>query len=803
MHQLPWNDAWTVRTDGQDAADAVPVDLPHDAMIALGRAADARTGGHGGYFPGSRVVYARAFEAPSDAGAADRWSLLFEGVYGHTVVRLDGTEIGRNVSPYREFEVALPAVEPGGRHLIEVDVDNTEVPNSRWYTGTGIYRPVHLVRRGPVAFAADGIRVRTSSIAPSAVVDIDVFVDGALPAGARIDVQLRDSDGVVAAVEATATGPRTSVSLRVDNPRLWSDEEPHLYDLSVRLDADDLVLDRYERRIGIRSIEVDPRRGLRINGRPTLLRGACVHHDSGVLGAATFRAAEFRRATLLKNAGFNAVRSSHNPLSRAFVDACDELGLYVLDETTDHWTQRKTPGDLAPRYEELWRDDARAMIRKDRNAPSVIMYSIGNEIVETATPAGVTLAGEISAFVRALDPTRPDTVAINLMLNVLASRGRSVFTTESADHAEPAPTSTAANLVADRIGGMMQLIAKLPLADKSSRGAFAEVDVAGYNYAWSRYRGDAKKYPDRVILGTESMPHDLPRIWGLVQELPAVIGDFMWTGWDYLGESGIGVWTYGKAPQGISKPFPYLMAGCGAFDITGLAGAPALLAGAVWDRLPAPAIAVRPVHRSAERTNRVAWRGSDAESSWSWRGAEGARARVEVYSADDEVELFQNGRSLGRRRAGRAAGFVARFTTVYDTGTLEAVGYRGGQETARSILRSATGPLSLQLRSETTHLRADGQDLAYVWVELADANGTVDSLVRDRVTLEVDGPGRLAGFGTAEPAPMESFTSSSHWTYRGRALAVIRAAASAGTVRVRAISASHGEATVTLDVSAW
>lgn len=790
-----FTDDWEVRLAGEEHATAVR--LPHDAMIGLTRSADAATGNHGGYFPGVAAHYTRRWTVPADA-AERSYSLVFEGVQGETRVLVDGHEAATCVDSYREFAVPLDGVVPGSVVEIEVVADNTRVPNSRWYTGTGIYRPVWLRSTGAVRIARDGVRIVTRERGSASVT---VLTEGA-PAGADVEVAFAFA-GDETVIGSAAVGADGAAELRIELPevRPWSAETPNLYDVTVTLRGGGATLDVARLRTGLRTLEVDAQHGLRVNGERVLLRGACVHHDNGVLGAATFAASEFRRARLLKEAGFNAIRSAHNPLSRAFLDACDELGLYVMDELTDVWVTHKTPHDEAEHFAEQWRASAAAMIAKDRNRPSVIMYSLGNEIADTANAAGVALAGEIHAFVTAADPTRPTTLAVNAMVNMLAARGSSPFEHENYTGAAPAKkgkreaTSTEANAITAQLGTIMQLAARLPAADRASRDAFAAVDIAGYNYAHGRFRGDRRKYPERVIVDSESMSGDLPAIWDRVENVAGVIGSFQWTGWDYLGEAGIGSWSYGDESRSINKPFPALVAGCGTFDITGQPGAPALLVGAVWGTASAPGIAVRPLDRTGLKANKTPWRSTDALPSWSWGSLRGT-AEIEVYSAADRVELVLNGRSLGRRRAGRRAGFVARFRAPYEPGELTAIAFTRGVETGRSSLRTAAEP-TLRLRAESDTL-AGPDDLAYLWIEFADAGGVVDLAADDRVTVTVEGAATLAGLGSAHPADLEPYTGATHATYRGRALAVLRGTDAAGPVVVTVRSEQHGEATIEL-----
>ncbi|MCK2022672.1 DUF4982 domain-containing protein [Microbacterium sp. kSW2-24] len=792
-----FTDGWTFRRDGE--VDGELVRLPHDAMIGEARSAVGGTGNHGGYFPGGTYTYSKVWCVPESAVDIE-YTLRFEGVYGDTRVFLDGRELGGCDSGYREFAISLGMLKGGSEATIEVHVDNSAVPNSRWYTGSGIYRPVWIEAAGPYRLAHDGIRVITRDIGAEATVEVVVGTVGDLPLGATVAVEMHGPTGSVAQrATSMSVGGTVTIPLQIEQPRPWSAEHPELYDVKVDLCIDAEVVDTRTVRTGLRTIHVDSRNGLRVNGAPVLLRGACVHHDNGILGAATFAAAEYRRARLLKQAGFNAIRSSHNPLSRAFLDACDEIGLYVMDELTDVWLKHKTPHDDADRFEASWQADADAMIASDRNHPSVIMYSIGNEIAETATADGIDAAHRLHAYFRRNDPTRPTTLAVNLLLNLMSSRGTSAFDRDQYSaapaKAKRTTTSTAANMVTAKLGRIMNFVSRLPAADRASRDAFGSVDIAGYNYAFGRYASDRKKYPERVIVGSESMPGDLPAIWSRVLDVPGVIGDFMWTGWDYLGEAGIGVWSYGADSGSINKPFPALIAGPGALDITGVPGAPALLAAAVWGVADAPGIAVRPMDVAGRRTNRSPWRTSDAVCSWSWRGAEGT-ADIEVYSADDEVEVFLNGRSVGRKRTGSRSGFTARFRAEYEPGEIVAVGYRGGRESGRAMLRTAGQPV-VQIRAESAETNGP-DDLAFVWIELADELGTVDSMSADQITVTVTGAGSLAALGSAAPITEESFVDSTHATYRGRALAVIRGSEVGGDVVVSVQSRQHGSASTTI-----
>lgn len=794
----PFNDAWTVERDGLPPA---AVTLPHDAMIAEPRRADAATGSAGAYFPGGRYVYRRRWVAPDDV--ADRHIVLhFGGVYRSAIVRVNGIEVARNGNGFLSFDAVLDDAVRPGENSIEVVADNSEVPNSRWYTGSGIYRPVWLELTGTMRFAPDGVRVVTRHLeAARAEVDVTWTLDGPWADGMRIDAELSIDDLVVARAESGVAGADGVLTLEVPDPRPWSAETPDLYDLRVRVLRGAESLHEHRIRVGLRTVAVEPGTGLLVNGRRTLLRGAAIHSDNGVLGAGAFLDAERRRVAIMKAAGYNAIRTAHNPASAELLAACDELGMYVVDEYTDVWWGSKSRYDDSATFDADWRDDLAGIVRKDRNHPSVIMYSIGNENGETGTRRGVQTARDMVALLHEIDPGRPVTAGVNIFLNVIGARsdGKPAKPTASAreDKGGNLADSTLFNALVFAAGPLMLRLGNGKAGDRASRGVFDALDVAGYNYAHGRFRGDAAAYPDRIILATESMPGDLPRIWAH-QDLPGFIGDVVWTGWDYLGETGLGAWMYGKRLGRLSKPYPYIASGSGTIDLAGDPGAGVLLGRAVWGLADAPAITVRPLATSHLPYAGSMWRPSDAVPSWAWRGFEGKAAHVEVYAADDEVELFHDGSSVGRRPAGAEHGFVARFRLPYQPGELTAVGYRNGQRTGCSSLRSA-GPATLRLTPESPTLAADPQALLYVRVDLADADGQVESAAADEIEVEIDGPGELAGFGSAAYQTEGSFVDAVHDTWLGRALLVVRSTGDTGVVTIRARSRRHGSAEIAID----
>jgi beta-galactosidase len=568
----------------------------------------------------------------------------------------------------------------------------------------------------------------------------------------------------------------TRLRLPVAAPARWSVDSPALY--TARIELDDR--DAEEVVFGIRTIQVDAVRGLRVNGERVLLRGACVHADNGPLGAVSVARAEERRVELLKAAGFNAIRMSHHPASPALLDACDRLGMLVMDETWDMWTTGKTDFDASAAFAEWWERDVEALVAKDRNHPSVIMYSIGNEIPELGGPDGGRWSRLIAEKVRELDPTRLVTngvngfvAAIDLVLAGMAERRAAL-----ADAASQQQDGAGVNGMMAQIADQMNLISAAPPVTARIEESLAALDVAGFNYGDGRYELDARQFPHRAIVGTETFPTRIAHNWALVKRLPHVIGDFTWTGWDYLGEVGIGMVAYagadGTVAPSVSQPYPALVAYTGDHDITGVRRPVSYYREIVFGLRAAPYLAVlRPEHHGKAQL-RTPWAWSDSVASWSWAGHEGRPVTVEVYAHAEQVELLLDGRPIGRAKVGEELPFLASFEVTYQPGELVAVATRQGVEVGRAALRTASGEMLLGAVADREVLRAGGGDLAYVAVTLADGEGVVHT-GRDRaVTVTVEGAGELAALGSGRPVTEEPFTGPSLRTFDGRALAIVR-----------------------------
>lgn len=754
-----------------------PVELPHDAMIAEKRYASCRNASNGGYFPGGKYVYRRKLKL-SEEQCAKRVRLLFEGVYRNSDVLVNGRRAGGHRYGYAEFTVDITPFVRAGENEVEVRVDNSLVPNCRWYSGSGIYRPVHLIVEGENA-PSEPV-VQTVSIRP-AVVRVIADPDA--------EIELRRGGEVIA--------KGTPGDFEIADAELWSAENPELYTCSAMRGGEEKSVT-----FGIRTLEWNGRKGFLVNGKPVKLRGGCIHHDNGVLGACGFAAAEERRVRILKEQGFNALRISHDPASRALLDACDRLGMYVMDEAFDGWYIPKDYHDYSRDFPECWREDLAAMVTRDRNHPSVIIYSLGNEITESAQQKGIALCAEMREYVRTIDATRPVTAGINVLLDVYARMGIGVYSDKGEYKREALPEgkgykekrtgSSFFNYWTQKLGKLMFLLSKGRTAERVTADIAESLDIVGLNYASSRYDKDAAKYPDRLMAGTETMASSLPYNWARVKMHPQLIGDFVWSAWDYLGETCMG-WTYNSY-----KGLP-LLSNQGMIDITGLPLASMAFMQTVWGVRTVPYIAVRPLNHAHETPSKGAWQFTDAVESWNWRGYEGTRAVVEVYSSAARVRLELDGRKIAEKPV---KNFKAVFRTKYRQGTLTAVAAdEEGREISRSSLSSGKSGTFLLPLPEKTVMKADGQDLTFVPIEFRDGSGRLLPAEERRITLTVEGDAAaLAGFGSALYKTDETFGETYHDSYRGRALAVFRAGHKEGKITVTAHADGVSDAKFEIEV---
>lgn len=797
MKITSFNQKWIFKNELKNAPEQT-VDLPHDAMLTEKRIPEGKAGAAGAYFPGGMYSYRKNLFGAEEYRDKSVY-LEFEGVYMKSSVYLNGEKIGGHIYGYTGFYVDLTdKLLIGSDNEIKVVADNTQIPNTRWYSGSGIYRNVNLIIGDKRHIKTNGIRVVTKSIKP-AVINVHTEVENGEGLQIKVDVYEYekgfDSTGKIVPLTddeiPICSGMGEDCSIEIPNAKLWEEEHPYLYQICVRLTDDNgMVIDEQSIVTGIRSLEWSSEKGIQINGKMVKLRGGCIHHDNGILGACAPYAAELRKARILKKAGFNAIRSAHNPISKAMLAACDMLGLYVMDETFDQWKCSKLDYDYALHFEQEWKKDCHAMILKDRNHPSVIMYSIGNEIGDTGRPDGARISRMLSEYFRGIDPTRPTTNGINPVVSAIGGTpgAKKVSADDKVDPYEEQQNSQAkASLLANMIVTMAPVAAKLMSTPKRTekllKPCFDAIDIVGYNYAEECYAPHHKIAPERIMVGTETYPQKLAKRWPGILEKNYVVGDFMWTAMDYLGEAGVGVPLYGTKHGGFNKPYPCISGGCGAIDLLGHIDTEAVHAAIAWGQYDKPYIAVRPVNHSGEKYFLGMWRGTDAAECWTFPGCEGRKAEIEVYSPGTYVELFQDGESLGKKRLEYAK---AEYTTTYKRGTLTAISYdEAGNKTGSCTLVSAGDNTRLTLRPEKTEIKADNEDMVFVNVNLTDNTGIVKNLEDQNVTVQVTGAAKLAGIGSANPITEESYLGDTVSTWNGRMGFWIRSNGQTGAVCIQ------------------
>ncbi len=760
MEKQSFNTDWAYSHLNEPVSLAT-VTLPHDAMLSEPRTADSPGGTNTGWFQGHDYQYVKNFFVPEEWNG-QQIVFEFEGVYQRSEVYINGQKASDSSYGYSNFYVkANDYLRFGKENTIQVIAYNSDQPNSRWYTGAGIYRPVWLYRLPDKHIALNGIRIRTLAYLPPQI-QVSVETSGAGP----VKVEILDSHAVLAS--KYLTDKKRQAVFQLPDAVLWEPENPKLYTCRVTFGED-----VREEDFGIRLIECDSSRGFCINGKRTILRGACIHHDNGLLGAVSHPFAEERKVRLLKENGYNAIRSAHNPCSKALLTACDRLGMLVVDEYVDMWYIHKTRYDYAGEMPRRWQQDLRMLVERDYNHPSVVMYSIGNEVSETAQAKGISLTRSMRDYLHELDD-RPVTCGVNLFFNFLSSLGLGVYSDKkAAKEAAGGKKNEVGSAFYNRLAGLlgaefMKFGATLPGSDIKTRDAFAMLDVAGYNYGINRYRHDLKKYPERVIVGSETFCSDAARFWTLAQEHPALIGDFVWTGIDYLGEVGLGAWEYREYAPDFEHGVGWLTAGSGRLDITGKPSGEAAYTLVVYGFSPIRIGVVPPDH--AEKAHSPsAWRMTNTLESWAWNGCEGRKTQVEVYASGVRTELFLNGKSLGVRSLKECR---AVFSVIYQPGELTAVAYDSdGRKTGRISLHSAKKETILRILPEQNQVTSD--ELCYARLRYTDTDGCWKPAARGKIRVNVSG-GTLLGLGSGCPYCEEGYLNTTTDTYYGEAMSVIR-----------------------------
>ena len=743
---------WSIEDLPAPPADAKAHILgPFDSTAVGGTATGFAVGGEGWY----RKHF--ALKLPEQG----RVEILFDGIYMNTDVWLNGHLLGTHPCGYTPMAYDLtPHLARSGENVLAVRVRSLG-RNSRWYSGSGINRHVWLdVLPEQARIARWGVAVTVRQLDTSrADIAISTQLEDVVN-GLTVVSRIRDERGRTIVETAIAASAHVEQTTAIPAPKLWSPGSPTLYTLETELRRGSTVLDRASTPFGVRIVSFDTERGMLVNGTPTKLRGGCIHHDNGLLGAASFDAAEERKVLLLKARGYNAVRPSHNLFSPAFLDACDLHGLMVVEETFDVWREHKVPDDYATYFEQAWHDDLKAMVLSTRNHPSIVMWSIGNEIPERNTPSGVKTQWDLVNEIHKLDPTRPVTAAINGFAGQLVkpSKGTARPGTEG---------------IADQTSAIF-------------------LDVVGYNYKLADYEADHRRFPNRVLFGTESFALDTAAIWDLTERSPWLIGDFVWTAMDYLGEAGIGGSTVVAArdannPAPRMAQWPWVNAFCGDIDLIGQPKPSSRARDVVWG-LSALEVAVQRPLPEGKSDRPTTWGWHDELSSWTWTGSAGQPLTIRTYTSGDRVELHLNGRLLDAKPVTAADLKRVEFTVPYEAGALEAIAFRNGGEIARKLLNTAGVATAVRLTPERPTGGRTRADISYVAIELIDAAGRPVLDSDKEIDLTVSGPADLIAFGSANPRAVGSLQSSNAQTWNGRALAIVRARGSTGRVEFKVSS---------------
>ncbi|HEX7334342.1 MAG TPA: beta-galactosidase GalB [Pyrinomonadaceae bacterium] len=747
------------------------LDLPHDWSIEGEFSEKAPAGTGGGALPGGIGWYRKSFTVPITAKGKAIF-IEFDGVYRNSEVWINGHYLGKRPYGYISFQYELTPhlIYGSNKNVIAVKVDNSKQPNSRWYSGSGIYRNVWLTTVDPVHVEHWGTYWTTPEVnSQSATVVIKTKVNNSSKSETPVNLTttIQDASGRVVArgseknVTPKDSHAEVSQTLKVSSPLLWSDERPYLYKIVSQLEQGGRVVDRYETPLGIRTFRFDVNKGFFLNDKPVKIRGVCNHHDLGSLGAAVNTRAIERQLEMLKEMGVNGIRTSHNPPAPELLELTDKMGFIVMDEAFDVWKMKKTEFDYHLDFDEWHKRDLEDMVLRDRNHPSVIMWSIGNEVVEqwNQNPEGGRISRELVAIVRNLDKTRPITAACN-------------------------GVDTNNKVITD-----------------------GDLDIVGTNYQHGKIPELQKLFPGRVILGAETtsavqsrdsylMPSDeirrWPRkwdevlkegtpdftcsaydnssvpwgstheeTWKIVKKHDFFGGMFIWTGWDYLGEP-------------TPYPWPAVSSYFGIIDLAGFPKDSYYMYQSEWTNKPV-------LHLFPH---------------WNWKAGE--NVDVVTYFNADEVELFLNGRSQGTKRK-KGDDMQVFWRLPFEPGVLKAVSRKNGQVVLTREVRTAEAPARIVLIPDRKNIKADGVDLSFVTVKVVDRNGTVVPAADNLIKFELTSDGSIAGVDNGYQASHESFKGKQRKAFRGLALAVVQAKQKPGRIVLKATSDNLASASVVIN----
>lgn len=760
MQKICISKDWLLKAPG--ANEYKTIDLPNDYTISLPRSAHVPGGPSNGYFPGGDGRYVKYLTPESEP---QHVILDLDGAYMCAEIALNEDLLAMHPHGYTPFLVDLTDKMRFGRtNKLSITTHGLQC-STRWYSGAGIYRDVFLWTGGSVRVEPRDVFVSTlKADEKSATIKAAYQISSDIDAEARLTAALLNAEGALVAsaeglcpVSAQGKAP-LELMLTIHEPKLWSPDSPNLYTLKTAVYVGDQLTDEAETIVGIRTIEADAEHGFRLNGKMLKMRGGCIHHDHGVLGAAAFPAAEERKLSLLKKAGFNAVRIAHNPPSLALLEVCDRIGLLVMDEAFDMWRNQKNAIDYHLWFEDWWARDIAAMVLRDRNHPCVVSYSIGNEIIErNGNSDGAAWSARLSAEIRKYDATRLVTSGVCGMW----TRPEDIDPDDyKADFYQGHPDV-----------GEGGVETSWP---QWTQDYMAPLDIVGYNYLYERYELDHKLYPQRVIWGSETHAVHFYDSWQSVLRNDHVLGDFTWTAYDNLGEAGTGraLWARDGVITGISlADYPWRSCYQGDLDLCGYRRPQSYFREAVWLGHTEPRLFTTHPEHYGEGFTGTGWHWYDVLDSWTFDDAYlGKPVKTEVYTDADEIAFLLNGREIGRARPEKA---VATLDIPYEKGELTAIAYKSGVECGRSSLQTVGAPSAIRVTPESERFTADRRDLCYFEITITDAEGRRVPYAQNELNALVDG-GELLGIFSGDPKNEDQYTSCRCHAFEGRALAIVR-----------------------------
>jgi len=737
------------------------INLPHDWSIAGPFSKDNPSGSSGGYLPGGIGWYKKSFQLPEDY-KDKKIFIEFDGVYMNSEVWINGHHLGNHPYGYTSFYYDItPYLRYGdSKNVLTVRVDNSKQPNSRWYSGSGIYRHVWLLITDKLHVDHWGTFVTTPEVSKeSATVEIKTRIENETDASEQVNLMtsIVDKDNKVVKIIETSQEIQGNSEYEfvqrteIKNPNLWSPDSPYLYGVYTTVKDGKRIVDNYETPLGIRQFHFDANRGFFLNGENMKIKGVCLHHDCGCLGAACPDRANERRIEILKQIGCNAIRTSHNPPAPELLDYCDRYGLLVMDEAFDEWEKGKTEYGYHEYFGEWAVKDLKNMIHRDRNHPSVIIWSVGNEIPEQDSAEGVKILRKLVELVHEEDPSRPVTSACNDI-------------------------------------------------EAANKTGFADLlDVVGYNYGERFYEEDHKRYPDRKIIGSETVDYPVS-VWLANEKNDYVAGEFLWTGFDYLGESGIGG-SQGGPKSWLTRPeWPCRSSMCGLIDLSGFKKPRCYFRQSLWSIDPMVYIACQ-IPPSSEQDGQLEvvplWGWPKVVSHWNWPGKEGKTITVSCYTNCESVELFLNRKSLGSKELSSSSDLQPSWDVLYKPGTLKAIGKKDGKIVANYELHTAGKPAKIVLIPNRDTMVADARDLCHIEVNVVDKDGKIAPDVDNLITFNISGEGKIIGVGSGDPQSHEDYKSNKRKAYNGKCLAVVQSTCQSGQICITATSPGLTQSSIT------